>query len=375
MQPDQCAVVIPSCRTVTAERLRRIPPDTPIYVVSDTETAIDPVRPSMQVFDLAFQRKVMGADYDLIPRGTSACRNFGFFYVWRYTDHACVVSLDDDVEAPDDFLDGFAHLGESGTFDTATGLPWFNTLDLFAGCDGLYPRGFPFTERTAAQPRWERTTARTVCHMGLWDDVLDTHAIDKQLFDEYRAPRPSLPLRRGIARIGTERERTKIPLCSMNFGFVRDALPLAYQMPMPAAFMDRYPLARYEDIWAGYIAQTLIAIRGEAVTAGAPVVRHVKDGALLGELRGEHYGTLLSPFLYAAVDAAADRVTAGPYLEMYAQFADAALTPGADVLRRIGMPMIFRDYLDGCFRAISRWCDLHASSGSGRVRPARISGA
>jgi hypothetical protein len=30
----------------------------------------------MEVFDLTFQRKVMGPDFDLIPRGTSACRNF-----------------------------------------------------------------------------------------------------------------------------------------------------------------------------------------------------------------------------------------------------------------------------------------------------------
>ena len=128
MRGAQCAVVIPSCRTVTAERLSRIPEDTSIYVVCDTDAAIAAVRPGMKVFDLAFQRKVMGADYDLIPRRTSACRNFGFFYVWKHTGHEYVISIDDDVEPGEGFLDHFAHLGETRALDTACGVRWLNTI-------------------------------------------------------------------------------------------------------------------------------------------------------------------------------------------------------------------------------------------------------
>ena len=72
MLPDQCGLVIPSCRKISAELLQSLPPDLSIYVVSDTETPIEPVRPGMHVFDLAMQRRIMGADYDLIPRATSA---------------------------------------------------------------------------------------------------------------------------------------------------------------------------------------------------------------------------------------------------------------------------------------------------------------
>lgn len=122
MRGAQCAVVIPSCRTVTAERLSQIPEGTAVYVVSDTDAPIPVVRPGMQVFDLAFQRKVMGADYDLIPRRTSACRNFGFFYIWKHTDHEYVVSIDDDVEPAGGFLDHFAHLGDTRALETAGGV-------------------------------------------------------------------------------------------------------------------------------------------------------------------------------------------------------------------------------------------------------------
>jgi hypothetical protein len=374
MKPDTCAIVIPSCRSVSADLLRAIPADTPVYVVSDTERAIEPVRSNMKVFDLAFQRKVMGADYGLIPRGSSACRNFGFLFVWRYTDHDCVISLDDDVQPGEGFLEGFAHLAETRTFDTVVGVPWFNTLDLLEGCEGLYPRGFPFTERHGTSGQWTSTTARVACHMGLWDGVLDTHAIDKHLFEDYREPRPDLAARRAIVRVGTADRRTKFPLCSMNFGVTRDALPLVYQFPMPALFLDRYPLGRYEDIWAGYIAQTLLAIRGEAATVGAPVARHTKVGALSYELRSEHYGTLLSSTLFGIVDTAAARVRPAPYLEMYLQLAESALT-GITGGRALHVPAVFREYLSDCFRSITRWCGLHASSGNGRVRPERMSGA
>ena len=148
-----------------------------------------------------------------------------------------------------------------------------------------------------------------------------------------------------------------------------------YQFAMPSGFADRYRLGRFEDIWCGYIAETLIDRRGDAITVGAPVVRHAKEGALDGELAAEHYGMLLSSFLYMVTDDAAAEVKTGAYIDMYAQLADRALTrvlPGPAVRH---VPLLFRDYMASSFRAIGRWCELHAVSGSGRVRPDRISGA
>jgi reversibly glycosylated polypeptide len=372
MRPEQCAIVIPSCRTVTSQRLSHIPEGATIYVVSDTEAVIPKVRPGMQVFDLAFQRKVMGADFDLIPRHTSACRNFGFWYAWKHADHEFIISLDDDVEPGDGFLEGFAHLGQTRELDTATAVPWFNTMDLLEGCEGMYPRGFPFPERTGAAPEWMPTTARVVCHMGLWDGVLDTHAIDKELFSEYRLSRPAAA-RIAAARIGTRRSPTKFPLCSMNFGFTRDVLPLMYQMPMPAVFVDRYPLGRYEDILAGYAAQSLVALRDEALTAGAPVVRHLKEGSQTRELRAEHYGALLSPYFFGAIDEVVHDVRPAEYVDMYAQLSELVLTRGPALQRRLRAPAVFWEYIDSCFRAVSRWCRLTSVPAGGAC--ARIGSA
>jgi hypothetical protein len=152
-------------------------------------------------------------------------------------------------------------------------------------------------------------------------------------------------------------------------------LPLLYQFPMPSRFVDRYPLARYEDIWAGYVAQGLVAVHDDAMTAGRPVVRHAKQGALHKELAGEHYGTLLSPAIFDVVDEALTKVARGPYLEMFAQLADCALSTGPLAAANRAVPAPFRDYLDQTFRAVMRWCALHAHSGTGRVRAERMSGA
>src|SRR5260221_6506256 len=368
MGPDQCAIVIPSCRAVTAGLLRGIPDGAAIYVVSDTEAPIPAVRPGMEILDLNFQRSVMGPDFDLIPRRTSACRNFGFLYALMHTEHEFIISIDDDVETGDGFLEGFAHLGETRELETATGVPWFNTLNLLDGCEGIYPRGFPFPERTGEAPAWTRTTARVVCHMGLWDGVLDTHAIDKHLFDDYRRPRTSRA-RSAAARIGRRGSPTKVPLRSMNFGVTRDGLPLMYQMPMPAAFVDRYGLGRYEDIWAGYAAQSLAALRDDAFTVGGPVVRHHKEGPLGQELRAEHYGALLSPYFYGAIDAVVDDVRPAAYVEMYAEMSDLILSRAGTLQRALRVPDPLWRYIDSCFRAVERWCRLSASPAAGACAP------
>jgi len=153
--------------------------------------------------------------------------------------------------------------------------------------------------------------------VGLWDRVLDTHALDKHLFGAYRAEYPNLRLSRSIVRPGCEAHPMYFPFSSMNFGFVRELLPAMYQMPMRPRFADRYALWRYDDIWTGYIAQSLATKRGDAFTTGAPIVDHQKAGDLDRELLGEHYGMLISPYLYGAVDRAMSDVKAASYSRMY----------------------------------------------------------
>ena len=197
------------------------------------------------------------------------------------------MSLDDDVATRPGFIEAYQVLGTSGRLDTITGSDWLNTISLFEDPPECYARGYPYEARGETTTRLTDTTARVVCHMGLWDRVLDTHALDKHLFGAYREGYPNLRLSKPIVRSGCEAHPMYFPFSSMNFGFVRELLPAMYQMPMRPRFADRYALWRYDDIWTGYIAQSLATKRGDAFTAGAPIVDHQKAGDLHREMLGE----------------------------------------------------------------------------------------
>jgi hypothetical protein len=359
---SSCAVVIPSNREVLASRLAAIPAAVAIYVVEDSDAPVHVNRPDARVFSKEFQRRFMGRDYDLIPRGTAACRNFGFYYVWQETSCRYILSLDDDVATRDGFMEGYAPLGERRTIDTAGGAEWLNTIGLFDDAPPCYARGFPFDARVPSTTEWSLTTAPVVAHMGLWDGVLDTHAVDKQLFADYRVAYEKLSLPRTLVRPASAPCVSRFPFSSMNFGFVRDVLPAMYQIAMRPRFLDRYALWRYDDIWAGYIVQTLAAKRGDACTLGAPVVAHQKAGDLQRELMGEHYGILMSPYLYAVVDHAAEDVRPSSYLEMYGDLMERILTSEDAWRRRVAVPPAYASFITGLAAASVRWANLCAGS-------------
>ena len=352
------AVVIPSSRRVLASRLAAIPSGVQVFVVEDSDEPVFVDRPGVRTFSKGFQRQFMGDDYDLVPRGTAACRNFGFYYVWRETSCRYVISLDDDVVVRDGFMQSYAMLGEERAIATAAGVSWLNTIGLFDDAPDCYARGFPFDARVPAAPTWSVTTARVAAHMGMWDGVLDTHAVDKQLFADYRADYPALVLARPLVRAGSDEEVTRFPFSSMNFGFVRDALPAAYQIPMRPQFVDRYSLWRYDDIWAGYILQTLAAKRGDACTVGAPIVAHEKAGDLHRELLGEHCGILLSPYLYEVIDQAAEAVAPLSYLEMYGALMSRILSTRASWQRSARVPPTYAAFIVELASMLLRWAEL-----------------
>jgi hypothetical protein len=352
------AVVVPSNRQVVAYRLAAIPSDVQVYIVEDSDSPVPVDRENVRVFSKAFQKQYMGGDYDLIPRRSAACRNFAFYYIWRETEHEYIVSLDDDVVTRPGFLESYSILGQRHTLPTVSGTDWLNPIDLFCDAPPCYARGFPYEARGAAPPTWSTTDARIVAHMGLWDGVLDTHALDKQLFAEYRQIYPDLKLVHEVVRPAAVPCRVKFPLSSMNFGFIRESLPALYQIPMRSVFLDRYALWRYDDIWAGYLAQTLIAIRNDAFTAGAPIVEHEKAGGTLAELQGEHYGILLSPYLYAVVDRAAADVRPASYQQMYGALMEGVLSHEASWRKELTVPDHYAAFIVAIASTLMRWAEL-----------------
>src|SRR5262249_5992753 len=162
-------VVIPSIRDIVPERIAAIPEDVDLFVIDDSDGNIKPSRDRMRVFYYRDQREVMEDDYDLIPHKTAACRNFAFYYIWKYTDHDLIITLDDDVVCPPHFMSAYGIVGTEGEWPNVQVDGWYNTIE-FAGARGtdgrtLYPRGFPFWLRTPQPKRMGRARGRMVCIM------------------------------------------------------------------------------------------------------------------------------------------------------------------------------------------------------------------
>ena len=81
IKPSEWVLVKPSIRKINISYLRFVPDEIKIIVVNDSDKTMKPNRKNMEVFDYAFQKKIMASDYDLIPHKTAACRNFAFYYI------------------------------------------------------------------------------------------------------------------------------------------------------------------------------------------------------------------------------------------------------------------------------------------------------
>lgn len=357
-------VIIPSIRTIDARNIAAIPEDVDILVVDDSDGSIQPTRSRMRVFTYADQREVMGKDYDLIPHKTAACRNFAFYYVYKYTDHDVIITIDDDCLLPPDFMSSYASVGTTGVWPNVTVEGWYNTI-AFLGATGtngrvLYPRGFPFWLRHPSEEKHSTVSGRLVCTMGLWSNVLDYDGIDKYLFEDYRQLRQTVSPLAPLMTVGTPAVPTKFSFCAMNFAFHRDMLPAAYQMPMDREIAPGYPIWRFDDIWAGYVIEALVHKRGgsDVIAIGKPIVTHLKEGNLVREVHGEHFGHLMAPYFYALIDAGVAAIAPGSYAAMYFDLFHYLAEDFTALANDLKVPALYRAYFQDTFERLRRWSAL-----------------
>jgi hypothetical protein len=360
-------VIIPSIRTIDADNIAAIPEDVDILVVDDSDGSIKPSRDRMRVFTYADQREVMGRDYDLIPHKTAACRNFAFYYVYKYTDHDVVITIDDDCLLPPDFMASYGNIGTTAEWPNITVEGWYNTIAFLGrtGTDGrtLYPRGFPYWLRSPAEETRSIVNGRLVCVMGLWSNVLDYDGIDKYISEDYRELHTEVHPVAPLMTIGTPAVPTKFSFCAMNFAFHRDMLPAAYQMPMDREIAPGYPIWRFDDIWAGYVIEALVHKRGgsDVIGIGNPVVKHLKEGHLIREVHGEHYGHLMAPYFYELIDAGTAAISGGTYAAMYSDLFSYLVDEFDALADDLRIPALYRAYFRDTFERLQRWGALFAA--------------
>jgi hypothetical protein len=313
-------VVIPTNRSIRLDYLEPlIDAGARFIVVDDSEGSVKIDHPQFRVYHWGDRRRMLGALDVGIPRRNGACRDFGFYVAWKESDDdEIILALDDDclVYHPD-FADRVESVlsTQPRSVVTCEGLH-LNVLDLYTDVPhDLYPRGFPYSARAAyAGSSAKETVARPVkFSVGLWKEVFDVNAIDK-----LQSPgwcHPDAELRHDSVIIAPGK---LVSVCGMNMAFRREVLPAVYQLPMAVNVAPGWVVDRYGDIWGGFILKTLMDLRGDAMAAGGPMIRHLKEGSFQRNIWQEHICHLVNDEFVNLLQAAAGVVSPTSYVAMMA---------------------------------------------------------
>ena len=196
----------------------------------------------------------------------------------------------------------------------------FNILDLYKDVQmPLFPRGFPYSARLGYEPWSAGGTmhARSEFNLGLWTDAFDINAIDKIQASKWRYPEAELRHNSIVVPPGA-----LISVCSMNMQFRRRIIPAVYQLPMHIGVMPGWVIDRYGDIWGGFILKMLMDRKGDVMTAGGPMIAHLKAGDQQRNTWQEHVCHLVNDEFVDLIGASVEAVAPAPYLIMSANLAE-----------------------------------------------------
>jgi hypothetical protein len=343
-------VVIPTNRTVRLDYLDPlIQAGARFIIVDDSEGTVETDHPRFEVFNWGDRRRMLG-DLDIaMPKRNGACRDFGFYLAWKFSDDdEIVIALDDDCKVErGDFAEAVTEaLSDSPRQVATAGGAHLNILDLYLDRpDHLYPRGFPYSQRSGYHScRYDGPVSREVkFSLGLWQGVFDVNGIDKLQGPPYDHPDARLRHESVIVDKGH-----LISVCSMNMHFRREVLPAVYQLPMHVEVMPGWVVDRYGDIWGGFILKTLMDLKGDAMAVGGPMIRHLRDGNYLRNVWQEHVCHLVNDEFLDLLARAAENVRPGTYIDMMEQLNEEmrARVEGASPLLRP-----YLEHLDVCVRA------------------------
>jgi len=294
--------VVPCNRSLTKEFLRPISKDVQIYVVNDNteDVPIDNdsgknIRRMREIDqDSFFENEYHRSKF--FTRRSSGCRNVGILQAWK--DGAdIIINMDDDIIVQEDYVSEYERIlgGEKEILaeTVQSNKKWFNTI----GSSDFFARGIPYEDRI--EYTWDYTNAcemKPRVHMGIWYNVLDYNGIDKIANTINGTDMDSsTPFEDGIFYPYEK----YIPICAMNVGARRDSAMALLQIPMGHEFYSQYKLYRIEDIWGGYLWQSLFK---NTTTFGSPVVKHLKVGNLNWEVAVENYANVLAKEFEGAID-------------------------------------------------------------------------
>lgn len=311
-------VVIPIPDDPPWQLFDAIPPEIPIIVSDDSDGRLaPPPRENVYYFDYRAQEAYAGRHYAAMPHKSAASRNIGHYIAYR-EGFDVIVALDYDCGTRpgwlETHLDALVKVVDAAAVEPLAANGWVNSIATQSDGRPVYARGFPYEWRNAdaAATRAARATGEVKVNMGVWDRTLDLNGVDKLHLGEPGDPGPTGEV--------TQIALGNLPLCGMNTAFAAELTPAYYFLP--DLWVDRWQLSRHDDIWGGYVLQRLMAVRGDLVGFGRPVVEHTKQTRLERVVVLEQWMHLMSMPFYDIVDAAADGLQPGEYADMFAAFVD-----------------------------------------------------
>ena len=312
-------VVIPSSRNINLHYLTPlIDAGARFIIVDDTEGTIRIDHPQFSVYNWSDRRRILG-DLDVgIPRRNGACRDFGFFIAWRESaKEEVILAIDDDCMVEElDFAEQVEGALTRKLRPIARGTgSHFNVLNLYRGIGPgpLYPRGFPYSARVG-YVEWdfdERVTGTVSFNLGLWKGVFDVNAIDKLKASQWTFRNAELVSDSVVVPPGV-----LVSVCSMNMQFRRALIPAVYQLPMHIEVAPGWVIDRYGDIWGGFVLKSLMDIRGDQMSVGRPMIRHVKEGGFDHNIWQEHLCHLVNDEFIDLLRNACTNIRPDSYLAM-----------------------------------------------------------
>ena len=346
-------VVIPTNRSVSFEYLKPlIDSGARFIVVDDSDGSVSVNHPQFQVYNWKDQDRMLGANKIAIPRRNGACRDFGFYLAWKNSDPGeIIVALDDDEIVEEGFVREMqAALGDGPKRIARGDGTQFNILDCYRNIEpNLFPRGFPYSRRVDYRP-WvfeSEQKGDVMFNLGLWRGVFDVNAIDKLQGLRYNYPdaelhHPSVVVPNGAL----------ISVCAGNMHFRRELIPAVYQFVMHVEVLPGWVIDRYGDIWGGFILKTLMDLKGDRMSVGAPMILHKKEGKHERNIWQEHLAHLVNDEFIALLAAAKEDVTPSSYLSMVEQLTESIERGSANQSALLGC------YLRSQIPALMAWTKI-----------------
>jgi len=214
----------------------------------------------------------------IVPYNTDNRRNLGHLMAYERNDEITLTIDDDNYPAATDYFAGFDVIGKTASNELlSSNSGWYNVCELLTVTPDcrFHPRGFPVSKRFVDETTHKRqANSRVVVQAGLWNGVPD---VDASTHVTVELNSTGVPGRNVVLD-----RRTWCPFNTQNSAYLTEITPAFYYVSM-AEPLDGKRVDRYGDIWASYLARTVIdAFKSpngypDVIGFGDPLANHIRN--------------------------------------------------------------------------------------------------